>query len=68
MQFVIGGSVITENIFAWPGLGRLLVRSVYARDYPVVEAGVFAIAVLLIVVNIVVELSYTVLNPRVMLR
>lgn len=68
MQFVIGGSVITENIFAWPGLGRLLVRSVYARDYPVVEAGVFTIAVLLIAVNIIVEVSYTVLNPRVMLR
>ena len=65
MRFVIGGSVITETIFAWPGLGRLLVRSVYARDYPVVEAGVFVIAVLLIVVNTLVDLSYSLLNPRV---
>ena len=65
MRFVIGGSVITETIFAWPGLGRLMVRSVYARDYPVVEAGVFVIAVLLIFVNILVDLSYGYLNPRV---
>ncbi len=65
MRFVMGGSVITETIFAWPGLGRLLVRSVYARDYPVVEAGVFVIAVLLIIVNTLVDLSYSLLNPRV---
>ena len=64
-RFVIGGSVITEMIFAWPGLGRLLVRSVYARDYPVVEAGVFVIAILLIFVNVLVDLSYGYLNPRV---
>lgn len=68
MRYVIGGSVITENIFAWPGLGRLLVRSVYARDYPVVEAGVFAVAVLLIVINTIVDISYALLNPRVELK
>jgi peptide/nickel transport system permease protein len=65
VRFVIGGSVITESIFAWPGLGRLLVRSVYARDYPVVEAGVFVVALLLIVVNTLVDLSYAYLNPKV---
>lgn len=67
MRFVIGGSVITEMVFAWPGLGRLLVSSVYARDYPVVEAGVFVIALLLILVNTLVDLSYGYLNPRVKL-
>lgn len=66
-RFVIGGSVITESIFSWPGLGRLLVRGVYGRDYPVVEAGVFVIALLLIVINTLVDLSYTWLNPRVRL-
>lgn len=65
MRFVIGGSVITETIFAWPGLGRLLVQAVYARDYPVVEAGVFVVALLLIVINTLVDLSYARLNPRV---
>lgn len=67
MRFVIGGSVITETIFAWPGLGRLLVNAVYARDYPVVEAGVFIVALLLIVVNTLVDLSYARLNPKVSL-
>lgn len=67
MRFVIGGSVITESIFAWPGLGRLLVRSVFARDYPVVVAGVFCVAVLLTVINTLVDLSYAYLNPRVRL-
>lgn len=66
-RFVIGGSVITESIFSWPGLGRLLVRGVYARDYPVVEAGVFVIALLLILINTLVDISYTWLNPRVRL-
>ncbi len=65
MRFVIGGSVITETIFAWPGLGRLLVNAVYARDYPVVEAGVFVVALLLIAVNTLVDLSYAWLNPKV---
>jgi len=67
MRFVIGGSVITETIFAWPGLGRLLVNAVYARDYPVVEAGVFVVAAILIVVNTLVDLSYARLNPKVSL-
>lgn len=67
VRFVVGGSVITEMVFAWPGLGRLLVSSVYARDYPVVEAGVFVVALLLIVVNTLVDLSYSLLNPRVRL-
>lgn len=65
MRFVIGGSVITETIFAWPGLGRLLVNAVYARDYPVVEAGVFVVALILILVNTLVDLSYARLNPKV---
>lgn len=67
LRFVLGGSVITEMVFAWPGLGRLLVRSVYARDYPVVAAGVLVVAVLLIVVNTLVDLTYSYLNPRVRL-
>lgn len=68
MRFVLGGSVITETVFAWPGLGRLLVQAVYARDYPVVEAGVFVVALLLIVVNTLMDVSYTLLNPKVRLR
>jgi len=68
LRFVLGGSVITETVFAWPGLGRLLVQAVYARDYPVVEAGVFVVAILLIVANTLVDVSYTLVNPRVRIR
>jgi peptide/nickel transport system permease protein len=68
LRFVLGGSVITETVFAWPGLGRLLVQAVYARDYPVVEAGVFVVAILLILANTLVDVSYTLLNPRVRIR
>ncbi len=68
LRFVLGGSVITEMVFAWPGLGRLLLQAVYARDFPVVEAGVFAVALLLIVANTLVDVSYTLLNPRVRMR
>ncbi len=68
LRFVLGGSVITETVFAWPGLGRLLVRSVYARDYPVVEAGVLVVAVFLILVNTLVDITFTLLNPRVRLQ
>lgn len=67
MRFVMGGSVITESVFALPGLGRLLVRSVFARDYPIVVAGVFVTAALLIAVNILIDVSYAKLNPRVTL-
>jgi len=67
MRFVMGGSVITESVFALPGLGRLLVRSVFARDYPIVVAGVFVTAALLIAVNILIDISYAKLNPRVSL-
>lgn len=68
LRFVLGGSVITEAVFAWPGLGRLLVQAVYARDYPIVEAGVFVVALLLILVNTLMDVSYTLLNPKVRLR
>jgi peptide/nickel transport system permease protein len=68
VRFVVGGSVITETIFAWPGLGRLMINGVFSRDYPVVEAGVFVFAIFLVLTNLVVDLLYTVLNPRISLN
>lgn len=67
LRFVIGGSVITENIFGWPGLGRLMVTAVSSRDYPVVEASVFVFAVLLTVLHAALDICYTYLNPKVRL-
>ncbi len=62
---LLGGSVITETIFAWPGVGRLSVQAIYNRDYPVVQAAVFVLATTFVVVNLVVDILYTYLDPRI---
>jgi len=65
---LLGGSVITETIFAWPGVGRLSVQAIYNRDYPVVQAAVFTLAATFVLVNLVVDVLYTYLDPRIRLR
>jgi peptide/nickel transport system permease protein len=65
---LLGGSVITETIFAWPGVGRLSVQAIYNRDYPVVQAAVFTLASTFVLVNLLVDLVYTALDPRIRLR
>jgi peptide/nickel transport system permease protein len=65
---LLGGSVITETIFAWPGVGRLSVQAIYNRDYPVVQAAVFLLASTFVIVNLVVDVLYTCLDPRIRLR
>jgi len=65
---LLGGSVITETIFAWPGVGRLSVQAIANRDYPVVQAAVFLLATTFVVVNLLVDLAYTYLDPRIRLR
>lgn len=69
LQFgaLLGGSVVTETVFALPGMGRLIVQSIGNRDYPVVQAGVFLIAVGFVGVNLVVDLLYAALDPRIRL-
>ncbi|MDP9469397.1 MAG: ABC transporter permease [Chloroflexota bacterium] len=69
LQFgtLLGGSVVTETVFALPGIGRLIIQSIGNRDYPVVQAGVFLIAIAFVVVNLVVDLLYAVLDPRIRL-
>jgi peptide/nickel transport system permease protein len=65
---LLGGSVITETIFAWPGVGRLSVQAIANRDYPVVQAAVFLLASTFVVVNLAVDIVYTYLDPRIRLR
>ena len=65
---LLGGSVITETIFAWPGVGRLSVQAIYNRDYPVVQAAVFLLATTFVLVNLIVDVIYTYLDPRIRLR
>ena len=61
----LGSAVIVETVFAWPGVGRLLIQSILNRDYPVVEAAVFIFALIYIVLNLVVDLLYGLIDPRV---
>jgi|RhiMetdeSRZDD1v2_1073273.scaffolds.fasta_scaffold04859_17 peptide/nickel transport system permease protein len=61
----LGGAVVTETVFAWPGVGRLIVSAIFARDYPLVQAAVLVVAVMFVVVNLVVDLLYAVIDPRV---
>lgn len=69
LQFgtLLGGAVLTESVFSWPGIGRLLVDSISARDYPMVQGIVFTFAAMFIVVNIITDLLYTIVDPRVSL-
>jgi ABC-type dipeptide/oligopeptide/nickel transport system permease component len=62
---VLGGAVITETIFAWPGVGRLMVDSIFERDFPVVQAGVFVIALILVLLNLLVDVAYAWIDPRI---
>jgi len=65
---VLTGAVITETIFAWPGIGRLLVQSIGFRDYPMVQGCILLIAVTYVGVNLVVDLLYSALDPRIRYR
>lgn len=62
---LLGGAVITETIFAWPGIGSLLVEAIQARDFPVVQGAVLLIAALYVAVNTATDLAYVVVDPRV---
>ena len=70
LQFgaVLTGTIITETIFAWPGLGRLLVQAIGFRDYPLVQGCILFIAVTYVAMNVLVDLAYGWLDPRIRLR
>jgi peptide/nickel transport system permease protein len=65
MGSMLGGSVVIEQVFAWPGIGSLLVNSIFARDIPVVQACIIVIVLLFLVVNFIVDLVYIYLDPRI---
>jgi peptide/nickel transport system permease protein len=64
---LLGGAVVMESVFSWPGLGRLLVDGIANRDYSVVQAATVVIALIVAVTNILVDLVYIVLDPRIRL-
>ena len=63
--FLIGGTVIIETVFAWPGVGRLVVQAIFNRDYPLVQACVLVLAVIFVLVNLLVDLLYVCLDPQI---
>ncbi|RTQ93892.1 nickel ABC transporter permease [Lysinibacillus telephonicus] len=67
LQFgaLLGGTVIIEQVFAWPGIGRLIIDAINQRDYPVVQGGVVFLALVMVVVNLIVDLSYSLIDPRI---
>jgi peptide/nickel transport system permease protein len=69
LQFVIllAGAVITETVFAWPGIGRLMVQAVLARDYPVIQAITLLCSVIFVLINLFVDLLYVLIDPRIRL-
>ncbi len=65
---LFGGAVVTETIFSWPGLGRLIVEAIQARDYPIIRAALLFIATAVVVINLLVDLTYGIVDPRVKYR
>jgi len=65
MGALLSGAVVTETVFSWPGMGRLLIDSIFARDYPTVQAAILLLAVLAFAINLLVDLTYAFLDPRI---
>jgi ABC-type dipeptide/oligopeptide/nickel transport system permease component len=62
---LLGGAVVTETIFSWPGVGRLVVSAIHNRDFPIVQAAMLVIVTLFVLVNLLVDLTYSALDPRI---
>ena len=62
---LLAGAILTETIFAWPGIGKWLVDSIGRRDYAAVQGGILLVATVVIVVNLIVDLLYGIINPRI---
>lgn len=68
LGILLGGTVVTETVFSWPGMGRLIVQAVTQRDYPVIIAGVVVASFLFIAINFIVDMLYGILDPRIRLK
>lgn len=65
---LLGGAILTETIFSWPGMGLWMYQAILNRDYPIVQAGVLVAAVIFVIMNLLVDISYSVLDPRIQLK
>jgi glutathione transport system permease protein len=66
--FLLGGAIVVEQVFAWPGLGRLLIDAVESRDYPIIQAEILLFSLEFIIINLMVDVLYTVINPAIRYR
>jgi peptide/nickel transport system permease protein len=64
---LLGGNMIVETVFSWPGLGRLVVNAIFARDFPLIQGTVMVYALTFVLANLVVDVLYTYLNPKITL-
>jgi dipeptide transport system permease protein len=62
---LLAGAILTETIFAWPGVGKWLVESIHRRDYPALQGGILLVAMIVMLVNLTVDLAYGLINPRI---
>tara|TARA_A100001037_G_C15135347_1_gene630832 strand:+ start:545 stop:1495 length:951 start_codon:yes stop_codon:yes gene_type:complete len=65
---LLGGTVVLESIFAWPGIGRAIFEAIIQRDYPLIQAGVLVLGIIVVIINLCVDMTYRYLNPRVELN
>lgn len=65
MGFLLGGAVIVEQVFAWPGIGTLVVNGIFARDYPTIQAVILMIGAIFVLINLITDLFYALLDPRI---
>ena len=68
MGFLLSGAVLVEAVFGWGGIGTMLQQAIADRDYPVLQAGILLVAVVFVMVNLLVDLTYAILDPRVRIR
>ena len=65
---LLAGAILTETIFSWPGIGKWMIDSIFRRDYPVVQGGLLLVAVMVMIVNLIVDLLYGLINPKIRKR
>jgi peptide/nickel transport system permease protein len=68
LAFVLSGTIVVETIFAWPGIGRLFIDSIFRLDYQVVQAIVLVLSTLVVVGNLLTDLTYAYIDPRIRIR
>ena len=62
---LLAGAILTETIFSWPGIGKWLIDAIFRRDYPIIQGGILLIAIIIMTVNLIVDILYSVVNPRI---